>query len=661
MCGICGSVCLDDRPFGSDEDRARRRSVEGMLAALSHDASDAAGIESDSRACLGAARLAVPGRTQGAGPARHSSGVIAACHGEIDNLAEVRKWLAGRGADVATGEANAILAALYLEAGDSFVERIDGAFALAVWDPGKGSASGPRLLLARDRVGERPLHYGCRSGLIHFATHIPALAEGIGPPLAAHAFALARYLREGYFLAPETPFAELKKVGPAELIIFRRDRSPEFRRYWRWSIAESPKRDARPDEFDSIFRAAVHRQTDVPGRIGVFLSGGIDSSLVTAALCAERGRDAVKAYTLRFREPSYDEGEEGLAVAKALGCESSVLGVRAEDYPDALARLIADAGAPLADPAWIPSALLARHASHEVKRIVVGEGADEVFGGYPAYIGAWLAEAYARMPRLPAGWLRGVIERWPASDRKVTFSFLLKRFVAGAHLHGLERHRLWSASVAPSILERLRIEDPARAPLAAEAPRADAELPLLDLLQRHDLETSLAEAYLMKADASARFGRVELRAPFLDRTVIEFAACLPPAARVDRWRTKVFLKRYGRGRIPGAVIRRRKRGLSVPLAAWLRGPLHGWAQARLGDERLGAAGISPARALELLREHERRAADHARALWTVIVLDEWLRWAEQRESARRAALSEPRGALHVVHGESGATPIARKR
>ena len=211
----------------------------------------------------------------------------------------------------------------------------------------------------------------------------------------------------------------------------------------------------------------------------------------------------------------------------------------------------------------------------------------------------------------------------------MTLSYLLKRFVAAAELGPVDRHRHWTSSISPELLERLGVE-----PDTSGAPEVDGGV--LDVLQRIDLETSLAEGLLTKADRASMNSALELRAPYLDQMVMEFAASLPVEQRVRGVATKVFLKRFALRYLPSRIVSRRKRGLSVPLARWLRGPLHAWAASCLGDDRLRMAGVDPAAAVELLDAHQKRRGDHARALWTLIVLAEWVKWASCRDSASEA-------------------------
>jgi asparagine synthase (glutamine-hydrolysing) len=205
----------------------------------------------------------------------------------------------------------------------------------------------------------------------------------------------------------------------------------------------------------------------------------------------------------------------------------------------------------------------------------------------------------------------------------ISISYLLKRFVQGTELSGLARHQLWVSNISPTLLKRLGIEPP------AELGETSARGELLDRVQRWDLETSLAEGLLTKADRASMSSGLELRAPFLDEAVLEFAAALPVHERVRGFGTKIFLKRYAERYLPTHIVHRRKRGLSVPIARWLRGPWREWAFAALGSDRLSQIGIRPSAAQALLIEHCQCRADHARALWTLLVLSEWLDWVAQ--------------------------------
>ncbi len=623
MCGIAGIV---ERRAPSHETELAAR-VRAMMEALEHRGPDSAGFVASDRAALGATRLAVRGLHDGRQPlVDTASGVVVVCNGEIDNHVELATWLATRGRPVAQTTDVAVLPGLYLELGEAFVDELVGVFALAIWDP-----RGERLTLARDRAGERPLFYTTGTDEIVFASEVAALARDPATNLDADRAALGAYVRWGCFAAPLTPYRQVRKVAPGELVRFERDASVG-RRYWSWALGTTPQHEPSTERMDAVFRAAVKRQAAVDVPLGVFLSGGLDSSLVAAVAREVEPATPLHAFCIRFAESSYDESPWAARVAEHLGLPLATVDVHAEDFPTEIAQLVECVGEPLADPAWVPTALLARRAAQDVTVALVGEGGDELFGGYPTYLGIGLASGYARVPAVVRRGLATVIEHWPASDKKVTLSFLLKRFVDGIELPTLERHLLWTSTIRPAILARLGVATEDGSTATAREPAAGAPL---DQVQRHDLETSLAEGLLTKADRAGMRAALELRAPFLDRDVLAFAATLPPEARVHRLATKRFLKSYAERYLPAAVVHRRKRGLSVPISAWLRGPLRDWAESRLGPD-LEAAGVNPQAARALLDEHVRRVQDHGRALWTLCVLGEWLRWSATRSGTRSA-------------------------
>ena len=629
MCGICGIVSLDTLV----DPEATRRQVEAMLHSLAHRGPDDVGSVAMDSAVLGVTRLAIRGLSDANQPIVDAeSGVVAICNGEIDNHHDLRRWLAERGRPVHRKTDVAVIPGLYLELGEAFASRLIGAFAVAVWDP-----RNRRLTLARDRAGERPLFYTTSRNEIIFATEMAALVARNRLPVSLDQKALRKYLQFGIFPAPDTPFAEIRKVTPGEWIQF--DPAGIRRKsYWRWQIKDTAKQRPSLDTFDELFCAAVGRQSDVEVDFGVFLSGGIDSSLVSAVARKLHPKRPLKAYTLRFEEESFDEGAFAEAVARQFEMDLVTVWVRPDDVRDGLKSLIRLVGEPLADPAWVPAALLSRRAAQDIKLALVGEGADELFGGYPTYIGAGIAEGFARLP----GWVRSAIRRTvealPPSERKVTISFLLKRFVQGANLDGMTRHRLWVSSIAPPLLERLGV-----VPVEWEDESAGAGL-LLDRMQQWDLETPLAEGLLTKVDRASMSSALELRAPFLDEAVMEFAKSLPAGERVRGFNTKVFLKRYALRYLPRTIVHRRKRGLSVPIGRWLRGPLQAWASATLESGRLERVGIHTEAAMDLFLEHCQRKADHARALWTLLVLGEWLDWTATETASVSGGACETPGA-----------------
>lgn len=591
-----------------------------MLRALAHRGRDQTGVFETTFGVIGATRLAIRGLQSGRQPITDpETGVIVACNGEIDNHRELRDWLSGLGRSVPQQTDIAVIPGMYLEQGDAFVERLKGAFAVAVWDPRVR-----KLLLARDRVGERPLFYSVQGELVRFATEVSALTGTSSDAATLSREALNDFLQFGCMTAPKSPFVEIQKVRPGEIVSISSVGIVK-KQYWKWEICTAAKRDASQSDFDKIFSNAVRDQTEVEVPFGVFLSGGLDSSLAAAVLRRIHPKRQITAFSLRFEEESYDEGGFASEVAAHLGLDSVSVWVQAHQFPSMICDLLRRSGEPLADPAWVPTALLAKRASEDVKLVLGGEGGDEVFGGYPTYLAAGVGNIYSRLPGVLRTLLRRGIEWLPTSDNKVAISYLLKRFVESGELGPIERHLAWKANIPASRISDLGFEMAAR-----PVPALPSTGNLLDVLQLIDLETTLAEGLLTKADRASMASSIEIRTPYLAPEVLEFAATLRVSDRVSWFQTKRFLKNYARRYLPERIVYRRKRGLSVPLPQWFRGPLSGWAQKSLENEKLTEIGIPTRERASLFEEHMGRRGDRSRSIWTLVVLSEWLNIEAER-------------------------------
>lgn len=625
MCGICGLLSIGPGMRLDDAERG----VAVMLDVMGHRGPDGRASLQVPHGALGASRLAIRGLLNGAQPiVDDETGVVAVCNGEIDNHRTLRAWLAERGRTVVKDTDVAVIPGLYLELGEAFVERLEGAFACAVYDPRSG-----KLIIARDLTGERPLFYWQTGTGIGFASELSGVLSQIEAPACVRE-TLGGYLTYGFFTAPGTPVAGVEKLRPGEMVTFDLA-SPQrqTRRYWRWPVVARAKHPGSVEVFDTVFREAVDRQSDVDVPYGVFLSGGIDSSLVSAVLRSLRPNSSITAYTIRFREESYDEGDYANRVADLFDFHKRDIWVGPDEIRDEIERLVRLCGEPLADPAWAPAALCARTASTEIKLALAGEGADELFGGYPTYAGITLANRFLALPRWLQGGLSALVDRWPDSDKKMPVSYLAKRFLRGVSLPPAERHLVWTSHTPPDVLTSLMRVD------AQSCAGPDFEGEALDCVQRYDLENGLAEGLLTKADRSGMSTGVEIRTPFLDSKVLEFSAGLSARERVRGLTTKAFLKAYAMRYLPRDIVERRKRGLSVPLAKWIRGPLHAWTTGRLGSGRLASVGIAEDVALGLLDAHCRRAADYTRTIWALAVLDIWLETVDG--GVFRAAMDTP--------------------
>src|SRR5205823_7035441 len=366
------------------------------------------------------------------------------CNGEIYNAPELRREFAHAGYPFrSTGDIETIVP-LYERLGPDGVGRLDGMFGLAVWDDQRR-----RLVLARDRAGEKPLFWSQVGDELRFASEIQALLVFPDQPRRLNPTAAALYAALGYVPAPHTMFAGIAKLEPGHVLVAHEGGVTE-RRYWdAAAVAAGPSRLDAPATLRATLLRAVERElmSDVP--VGVFTSGGLDSSLLAAAAARVMPGEQIHTYSVRFLEPGYDESPYAEAVTHHIRTRHHVVTADDAALERAFAVVTGSLAEPIGDPAILPTYLLAEAAREHVKVVLSGEGADELFGGYPTYLGHKAALRYLRLPRALRRAARWAVERLPTSTGKVTVEFLLKQFVAAAELPSLERHLTWFGALGP--------------------------------------------------------------------------------------------------------------------------------------------------------------------------------------------------------------------
>jgi asparagine synthase (glutamine-hydrolysing) len=581
-----------------------------MAAALAHRGPDGEQIVGHERARIGARRLAIMDLTTGDQPFQSPDRTIwMVCNGEIYNAPALRRECARAGYPFrSTGDIETIVP-LYERLGPDAVARLEGMFGLAVWDDVREC-----LVLARDRAGEKPLFWSEVAGELRFASEVQALLAYPDQPRRLNPVGVALYAALGYVPAPYTLLAGISKLPPAHVLVADRG-GLTVSRYWDpAAIAAQPPVLERPAALRDTLLRAVERElrSDVP--VGVFTSGGLDSSLLAAAAARVMAGERIHTYTVKFAEPGYDESGYAEAVTHSIPTIHHVVTADDQALGRAFELVTRSLAEPIGDPAILPTYLLAEAAREQVKVVLSGEGADELFGGYPTYLGHRAAGLYRRLPRSARAGLRWLVNRLPTSTGKVTIEFMLKQLVAAAELPLLERHLTWFGALGPD----------ARALTWASAlldrfPAAPSVNRLLWL----DFLSYLPDNLLAKVDRGTMLASIEARAPYLDREVMELALPAPAALKVRGLTTKVILKAAARGLVPDAVIRRRKRGLSVPVARWLNTGL-----ASLADRHLKAPRLFPgAPTARLLTEHRSGRRNHARQLWPILMAELWAeRW-----------------------------------
>jgi asparagine synthase (glutamine-hydrolysing) len=610
MCGIFGAVSLNGRELGQAE------IVERMGRAICHRGPDKHGFYTSPQAVIGTERLRIidldPRADQ---PFAAPDGTWLVCNGEIYNYRALRREYADFPyrslSDVET------ILPMYQRKGAAAIEELDGMFGLAIWDPRKRE-----LVLARDRAGEKPLFYTRIDDEVWFASEIQALLAHPRVSRAIDRDAAAEFLSHGYILEPRTIFQSIRRVGSGTWRTFHADGEKETR-YWR--PEEFAVRPIDPGqavrELKDLLRAAVQKQlvADVP--VGVFVSGGLDSALLLHLAAHETGHEHMQSFSVRFVAESYDESSNAARVSALYGTRHHFVTADESSLMQAFGEVTSRIAEPIADPAVLPTVLLARLARQYVTVTLGGEGADELFGGYPTVLGHSVAPYFANLPEPLQQMVRSVVRRLPTSTRKVPLEFLLKRFVATAGLPWIERHASWFGTSLPD--EVWASEH--RALFYRDEVPADFEA--LNGAMLLDYKTYLRDNLLVKIDRATMLSSLEGRAPFLDKDVTRFAFTLPSSLKVRRFTTKWILKQVAADWLPDEIVNQRKRGLSVPIADWINGGLRQEVDRLLSTERLESEGIVKADVIHrMLGEHRAGQANYARSLWPLIVLQ---RWAEE--------------------------------
>jgi asparagine synthase (glutamine-hydrolysing) len=626
MCGLVGILGI------KAPDEKRRELVHTMAETMIHRGPDGEGYEARADCALGFRRLAIIDVDAASPPfPNEDRSIWSICNGQIYNALDLSEELISKGHRLRTKTDTEVIPHLYEEHGPTLVDRLNGMFAFAVWDEARR-----RLLLARDRAGEKPLFYWTDGEEFVFASDLRAFLVHPRIPKMLDPVALRRYLTHDYFPAPLSPLQGVRKLPAGHLLIVE-DGHVTVKQYWDLAdyfvqpeLARRSTADLA-DELDHRMAQAVRRRSrsDVP--FGLFLSGGVDSSSVLSYLAEQRG-DGVPVFSIGHIEKAFDEASMAEITARHFKADFNQLILNESDLADGLRRVGPGLGEPLGDASTIPSHLLALFARQKVKVILSGEGADELFAGYPTYIGNRVAEIYNRIPRpITNVAVKAALKLTPVSMGNIAFDYLLSRFVSAAEQDLVERHHTWFGSyspemqhgvLAPRVLAALADDDPFS---SARGRLEGKNLPdSLSKLLYMDFTMYLQDDLLTKVDRATMLASLEARAPFLDHDLSEFAAGLPSSLKLKGTSTKDILKKTVRKRLPPDVIKRRKRGFNIPFSKWLLHGLGDDLKQRFSVERVEARGLfNPAGIAELLDEHLSQRTDHRKPLFTLLAFDLW--------------------------------------
>jgi asparagine synthase (glutamine-hydrolysing) len=599
--------------------RDRTTPMRAMRDALVHRGPDSAGEYIDAHAAFGVRRLRVIDLVTGEQPqCGEEKRVWTVFNGEIYNFHELRDELATQGHQFRTRSDTEVIVHLYERDGRRCVEHLEGMFALAVWDSAEHT-----LLLARDRMGKKPLLYAEHAGELFFASEHQALLRGL-ELRESDPTAIALYLRLGYVPAPFDAFRSVQKLEPATELVWR-DGRVERRQYWSPRIATNQidEREAIA-EVRRLFDDAVARRlvADVP--IGAFLSGGIDSSALVASMAAQSSK--VRTFTIGFEEVDYSEIGHARRIAQRYGTEHHELVVR-PNLIDVLPLLVRHYGEPYADSSALPTHYLSKLARQSVTVALAGDGGDELFAGYQRYHAAQLSSALERLPHFVRTRLLAAAEHaLPMRGSERSSAIRLRRFVQGARRPQSERYLSWLTISGQDWLEANATDSfaPSVRASARELKRRTAsDGDAVQQARITDLRLYLPDDLLVKVDIAAMANSLEVRSPFLDRALVEFALTLPTSLLIRGTRRKWILRQAFANTLPGENLRRRKKGFGLPIGRWLRGELRPLLEdIVLSPHALSRGYLRPGAAQVLVREHL-AGMDHSHRLWSLLMLELW--------------------------------------
>lgn len=612
MCGIWG---VAGAPVHEGQARA-------ATASLRHRGPDDEALFRDGAdLTLGFARLSILDLSGGRQPLSDPSGrVTVACNGEIYNFRELRRDLEAKGHRFRTGSDAEVLPALYLEHGEDFVTRLRGMFALALWD-----RDHRRLVLARDALGIKPLFVARREGRLAFASEIKALKPfpwidlDLDPQAAMHYFSLS------YIPSPWTIHRGIRKLAPGTRLVWQDGQVREQR--W-WELRMGAEEPASEEEAAAWFlermreSVKLHLLADVP--VGVLLSGGLDSSLLTAL--ASEGSARVKTFSIGFDDRRFDELEHARAVSRRYGTDhhEAILRPDPTTLPETVLR---GCDEPFGDSSALPTALVSQMAARHVKAVLSGEGGDELLAGYETYRADRVARLYQALPRAATGLLKAAVARLPVTSGKASFDYKARRFVRFAELPPADRHYGWKVLFPPDELAALWHGEEADPQLALTLFRRlhdEAGTDPVNRLLALDAQVYLPDDLLVKVDRMSMAFGLETRVPFLDLPLVEGLSRLSSRWKLRGMRTKHLLRAAAGSLLPKEIMRRPKAGFSVPMADWMRTVLRDRMEEILRPGRIDGGGLLDLGAARRLWDaHLARREDHSRNLWCLLVFQCW--------------------------------------
>lgn len=618
MCGIAGFTRLN---------RAGRRGVaQRITEAISHRGPDQQGFFEGSEATLCAVRLKIIDLTGGDQPfVSEDRDTAIAFNGEIYNHLEIRRELEAAGHRFRSNCDTETVLRAFLEWDIACFSRMRGMFAVALW-----TESLKRLVLVRDRMGIKPLYYYRRGDDVYFGSELKAILEHPDVPRQMDLNALDAYLSVNYLPGPQTLIEGIRKIQPGHLLEWRHGK---IRMEAWWKLPAFRKRkisvEGAKEELDGLLRDSVreHLVSDVP--LGVWASGGLDSSAVLHYAALQTSK-RLQTFSVSFAGRSFDESRYFREIARLYGTDHYEFDLNPDvELQNAIEDFAYYSDEPGADAGALPVWYLSRMTRRHVTVALSGEGADELFGGYLTYVADRLARPFRMIPGGLRRTLRNTLDRYvPVSDEKISLEYKLKRWIEGTLLHPDEAHFFWNGTFSQEQRRQIRPGSNGNGLRELVDGLGIRSGGILDRYLRVDQSFYLPDDILYKTDRMSMAHSLEIRPPFLDHRIVEFAASLPQSLKIRGFTQKFLLKELMRGKLPDIVINRKKTGFDIPTHDWFRGTLRPLLMDTLTPRAIAATGIFDARAIEtLIRDHMERRINAGYHLWGLLTLFLWMkRW-----------------------------------
>jgi asparagine synthase (glutamine-hydrolysing) len=629
VCGIAGFTTLDH-----DIEPGR---IQRVLQTIHHRGPDHQGAYESGLFCFGTARLRIIDLAGGDQPMTAGEGerqTIIAFNGEIYNHAEIREQLVARGHRFYSHCDTEVVLRGFLEWDSKIFAKLRGMFAVALWTPAQR-----RLLLARDPMGIKPLYMAHRGRDLYFGSELKTIFEHPEIPRRLDRNALSYYLSLNWVPAPYTLVEGIEKVWPGELVEWV-DGSLHRERWYNLRLNPQPSKwtlDAAKERLDELLHESVkdHLISDVP--LGVWASGGLDSStIVHYATQSYPGK--LKTFSVSFGGSKHDESAYFREVAQKYATDHHEFDLNIDqDLTGAIEQISYFSDEPSADAGALPVWFLSKMTRQHVTVALSGEGADELFAGYYTYLADELA---TKIRKVPAGLRRlglNLLNFWPASDEKISFEYKAKRFLAGSLLHPNESHPFWNGAFSEA--EKAKLYDALRYPapgqLAHTLPTEAFQHGLLTRFLWLDQRYYLPDDILYKCDRMSMAHSLEVRPPFLDPRIVEFAAELPEDLKMNGGNLKFLLRELMKDKLPESVLTRKKEGFDIPAHEWFRGVLKPLLMDTLSPAAVRGTELFHADAVaQVIQEHQTRRANHGYPLWGMLTLFLWMkRWKIQTAAA----------------------------